>query len=64
MLNENLIWVDPPSGWKYGFPKVYDRVNDPPMKEWLLANGLPEHLAKVDWVRCWGVEEDCEPNRP
>jgi hypothetical protein len=22
------IWIDPPSGWKYGFPKVYDREVD------------------------------------
>ena len=52
-------WVDPPSGWKYGFPKIWDTDNDPPMKEWLALNGYPD--VDVPWVRTWvaDVEEKC-----
>ena len=20
------VWIDPPSGWRWGFPRIYDRV--------------------------------------
>jgi hypothetical protein len=38
-------WVDPPSGWRYGFPKLYDPAKDGPMREWMVANGYPKALA-------------------
>lgn len=38
-------WVDPPSGWKYGFPKLYDPSTDGPMREWMIAQGYPKALA-------------------
>lgn len=38
-------WVDPPSGWRYGFPRLYDPAKDGDMTEWLVANGYPQHLA-------------------
>lgn len=33
--------IDPPSGWKYGFPKVLpdDIIN---ITEWLIENGYPK----------------------
>lgn len=37
-----ILMVDPPSGWKYGFPKSYDPY-DKPLTEWLLENGYPQH---------------------
>lgn len=37
--------VDPPSGWQWGFPRRYDPASDGPMKEWLVRNGYPKHLA-------------------
>jgi hypothetical protein len=52
-----MMWVDPPSGWRYGFPKIYKR--DRPIEQWLIDNGYPEH--DVDWaakhMRWWPVEE-------
>lgn len=39
-------WVDPPSGWRYGFPKLYDPEKDGPVTEWLIRNGYPETLAR------------------
>ena len=38
-------WVDPPSGWRYGFPRLYDPAADGNMTEWMVANGYPQHLA-------------------
>jgi len=37
------VLVDPPSGHRYGFPKLWDQKT--PCREWLIANGYPEHLA-------------------
>lgn len=38
-------WVDPPSGWKYGFPRLYDPAKDGQMRLWLVKNGYPKSLA-------------------
>ena len=35
-------YIDPPSGWKYGFPKVLPEGVDDVMK-WLVENGYPQH---------------------
>ena len=35
-------YIDPPSGWKYGFPKVLpEGVED--VISWLIENGYPQH---------------------
>jgi hypothetical protein len=39
-------WVDPPSGWRYGFPRLYDPATDGDMVEWMISNGYPETLAR------------------
>ena len=39
-------WVDPPSGHRYGFPRLYDPASDGDMTEWMIANGYPERLAR------------------
>jgi hypothetical protein len=34
--------IDPPSGWKYGFPKeIPEHVDN--TRQWLLDNGYPQH---------------------
>ncbi len=38
-------WVDPPSGWRYGFPRLYDPSKDGPMWAWMIAHGYPKALA-------------------
>lgn len=54
--------IDPPSGWKYGFPK---QLPDPPPTEtlkWLVENGYPQ--SEIDaygnhfYVRYWTEEVD------
>lgn len=50
------LWVDPPSGWQYGFPKIWDDQEEPDMTKWLSDNGYPES-EKCPYVRMWNVEE-------
>jgi len=43
-----LISIDPPEGWKYGFPKKvtqeqYKQI--PSLKEWCIGNGYPKEEA-------------------
>lgn len=49
-------WIDPPSGYLYGFPKIWDSINDPPLPEWLAANGYEDVPTK--WVRTWSAEDE------
>ena len=60
-------WIDPPSGWKYGFPRVFDTEKDGNMHEWLVANGYPqeeiEDLGKHLYVRQWLTDEEEEKCR-
>lgn len=39
-------WVDPPSGWRYGFPRLYDPASDGDMTAWMICQGYPEKLAR------------------
>jgi hypothetical protein len=54
------MMVDPPQGWRYGFPKEMpdDEVD---MTKWLLDNGYPKDLmesyGKYFFVRMWKPEE-------
>ena len=53
------IWVDVSSGWLYGFPKLFDPVEDGPMDEWLVANGYPKD-AKDFIVRQWSADDSTD----
>jgi hypothetical protein len=59
-IKSNMIWVDPPEGWKYGFPAIYDPDTDGQMREWIVRKGYPLLTIKEygdAWaVRCWPVE--------
>ena len=53
------IMCDPPSGWKYGFPKEQpDNVTD--VRAWLVQEGYPqEEIDKCGehfWLRYWEEE--------
>ena len=39
------IMIDPPSGWKYGFPKEAPKdLEGEELKKWFLENGYPQAL--------------------
>ena len=60
-IKSNMIWVDPPEGWKYGFPAIYDPNTDGQLSEWIVRKGYPLLTIKEygdAWaVRCWPAEE-------
>lgn len=55
-------WVDPPSGWRFGFPRIYDPLKYGTMEDFLIHHGYPED--GVDFalkhMRVWEVEKDVE----
>ena len=57
---EHMIWVDPPEGWKYGFPAIYDPNTDGQLSDWVVRKGYPLLTIKEygeQWmVRCCPVE--------
>lgn len=63
--SDRAVWVDPPMGHRYGFPKIYDpKVEHLPLgKLWLAENGLPPAMCEFDY-RCWYVEEGDVMNLP
>lgn len=42
-----MIFIDPPEGWKFGFPMPWDGLGEPTdlsrdeLVEWLVKNGYP-----------------------
>lgn len=52
-------WIDPPGGWKYGFPLIKlgsdTRTND----EWLRDMGYPE---EADYIRLWEASDEESTN--
>ena len=56
------LWVDPPSGWRYGFPQIWDSTKDPDVDNWLESAGYPwtvrESYGQHFYMRMWEVAED------
>lgn len=49
----NPLFIDPPSGWMYGFPKQapknLDQMSQEEVNEWLIANGYAKEAVEY-WV--------------
>ena len=64
MIVMTKLYIDPPSGWKYGFPKVYNKETDGNVIEWLIAEGYPQK--EIDacgdyfFTRQWEVDDENE----
>jgi hypothetical protein len=60
-IKSQKIWIDPPEGWKYGFPIIYDPDTDGQLSEFIVKEGYPVSVIKEygeSWaVRCWPVAE-------
>lgn len=67
MSKRFALMIDPPSGWRYGFPKEYPGTidTDEELKTWLLAEGYPLHLMDqaVNYSRYWTTEVDEDDRR-
>jgi hypothetical protein len=55
-------YFDPPSGWKYGFPKVYSPKPGESFTDTLRRNGYPEDLMDIAFenTRFWEEEDSVE----
>ena len=54
------IWIDPPEGWKYGFPKI--KTDDSNTMDWLVEQGYPKEeidkLGDYFFTRQWEATEE------
>jgi hypothetical protein len=51
---------DPPSGWKYGFPKKYKPLENESLEETLLRDGYPQKEidnSGAKYCRFWETKE-------
>lgn len=51
-----ITLYDPPSGWRWGFPKAYEPLPDESLEDTLRRDGYPEK--EIEWggaehVRFW-----------
>lgn len=56
-------FIDPPSGWRYGFPKALpDDLDRKYLRQWLIDNGYPENEVDfgMKYCRYWSQEVDDE----
>lgn len=55
------VYIDPPTGWQYGFPKVYDSRVDGDVHKWLVEQGYPQQeidrLGKSFYFRSWEAKD-------
>lgn len=56
------LFIDPPKGWLYGFPKIWDEEKDGHFEEWLVSQGYPAQMIKnygeAFFVRQWVAEDE------
>ena len=58
-----IMVIDPPEGWKYGFPKPYPihLLGSWPHDSWFLENGYPQRLidqGMLKYCRRWEAESE------
>ena len=52
--------IDPPMGWRYGFPRYYNPKEGESEAEWFVRMGYPQELIDrgfLQWVRTWEEED-------
>lgn len=50
-------YVDPPEGWRFGFPKVWDDETDGDWETWIVDQGYPV-TDLIKYSRMWEYKED------
>jgi len=60
MKNKTQMMIDPPSGWRYGFPKPYDENKDGDLRAFLKSNGYPEKNIDFALENCRMFYEEIE----
>ena len=59
-LDPDRLMIDPPSGWRYGFPKRIPREHQHRTVEWMIEQGYPRQLTeeKHFYIRYWNATEE------
>lgn len=56
------VWVDPPEGWRYGFPKIYNADTDGDSRDWMIREGYPEEkiiqMGEYFYCGMWSADEE------
>lgn len=56
------LYIDPPAGWAYGFPKIIPAEQQSRTLEWLVEQGYPQRLIDKhgDYFPCryWSGDKD------
>jgi hypothetical protein len=64
MTKKTVLMVDPPSGWKYGFPMPVPDPRPEVLTEWLLEQGYPQKeidaCGEYFYCRYWEQEIEDE----
>lgn len=62
IMSATKLMVDPPSGWQYGFPALWDKEEYPKLKDFLKAKGYPEDQIEfaLNYIRMWFPEEKAD----
>ena len=64
-MTSKKVWVDPPMGWKFGFPLIYDPDKDGDITEWMIKCGYPKETmdsyGDYFYSRHWPVDEKEPP---
>lgn len=62
-----IKYIDPPSGWRYGFPKALPNPEPEDINQWLVENGYPKSLIESfgDFFFCrfWTEDDTKELHR-
>ena len=47
--------IDPPEGWKYGFPREFNPMAGEPVSDWFVRMGYPQHMVEfaMKYSRMW-----------
>ena len=58
--NMDNMMVDPPSGWRYGFPALWDRKIHPKLEDLLREKGYPEKDIEFarQYMRMWRPNDE------
>jgi hypothetical protein len=61
-MSEKIVLYDPPSGWKYGFPRPYLPLPGESLKDTLIRDGYPKEDAEElsRWCRFIGPREELD----
>ena len=61
-MKDKPVWCDPPQGYLYGFPKIYDPIKYPNFYTWIIEEGYPDGVIKSYegqfYCRFWEVSDD------